>query len=104
VRIHQEKNQMANKKVRVNATYHYVPVMIDRCNPPIAVEMGRLTVGDRVKVVNLPGCPKANTMGHAHFAAIDGKFGGLCRTNSLLSQSEYIEYLRLRIAQIEAVR
>lgn len=92
---------MANKKVRVNSIYHYVPVMIDRCNPPIAAEMGVLTVGDRVRVINLQGCPKANTMGHCHFASMDGKFGGLCCTNSLLTVDEYRAYLQMRIRDME---
>ena len=92
---------MACKRVIVGRTYHYVPVLIDRMNPPIAVGLGRLQFGDVVKVVNLPGCPKANTMGHAHFTSADGEFGGLCCTNSLLTHSEYIEYLRTAIAEGE---
>ena len=91
---------MACKRVRVGSSYHYVPAMIDKLHPPIAVGLGRMTIGDVVKVVNLPGCPKANTMGHAHFD-VRGEFGGLCCTNSLLTKGEYVEYLRLRIAQIE---
>jgi hypothetical protein len=93
---------MANKRVRVNATYYYVPVMLDKLHPPIAVGMGRLTVGDKVRVVNLPGCPRANTMGHCHFTSADGEFGGLCCTNSLLTRDEYADYLKRTIAEYDA--
>jgi hypothetical protein len=93
---------MACKRVRVNATYYYVPVMIDKLHPPIAVGMGRLAVGDKVKVVNLPGCPRANTMGHCHFTFAEGEFGGLCHVNSLLTREEYIDHLKRTIAVREA--
>ena len=89
------------KRVRANSVYHYVPVLMDKLNPPIAIGLNRMTVGDRVRVVNLPGCPKANTMGHAHFQSMSGDFGGLCCTNSLLTTTEYREYLQARIAEIE---
>ena len=49
---------MANKRVRAGQTFYFVPVMIDSIHPPYNVE-----VGDFVQVVNLPGCPKTNTMG-----------------------------------------
>ncbi len=67
------------KRVRVNSVYTYQPVPLDRFNPPYDVE-----AGDVVRVVNLPGCPRANTMGHAHVQHIDGRFGGLVCTNSLV--------------------
>ena len=92
---------MACKRVRANSVYHYVPVLIDKLHPPIAIGLNRMTVGDRVRVVNLPGCPKANTMGHAHFQSMSGEFGGLCCTNSLLTPREYADHLRARIAEIE---
>jgi uncharacterized protein YwlG (UPF0340 family) len=92
---------MRIKKVRVNSTYHYVPVMLDKLHPPIAVGTGQLASGDKVKVVNLPGCPKANTMGHAHFQLLsDSKFGGLCCANSLLTAEEYRAYLEMRIRDL----
>lgn len=46
-------------KVRVGKVYTFRPVPIDYFNPPYNVQ-----AGDVVRVVNLPGCPKANTMGH----------------------------------------
>jgi hypothetical protein len=96
---------MANKKVRVGQRFYFVPVMLDACNPPYNVE-----VGDFVQVVNLPGCPKANTMGHAHVnvlmrangVATPGTFGGLVCTNSLVSREEYVTYLRTKIEQHKA--
>src|SRR6266849_3575205 len=65
-------------KVRVNHLYRFDPVLLDRFD-------GRtnLQPGDVVKVVNLPGCPKAGTMGHCHVATPDGEFIGLVCCNSL---------------------
>jgi len=37
-----------------------------------------------VQVVNLRGCPKANTMGHCHVNDADGRFAGLVCTSSLV--------------------
>jgi hypothetical protein len=50
-------------KVRVNSTYVYTPAWIDR-NHPIAR-------GDLVRVINLHGCPPANTMGHCYVVRAD---------------------------------
>lgn len=68
----------AFNRVRVNSKYRFVPVLIDRCNPPYDVQPG-----DIVRVVNLPGCPKAGTMGHCHVQHLDGRFAGLVCVNSL---------------------
>jgi hypothetical protein len=65
-------------RVRAGRLYRYNPVTIDRLNPLYDVNDG-----DIVRVVNLPGCPEANTMGHAH---LDGTFGGLVCTNSLRTE------------------
>lgn len=77
-------------KVRVNKFYYYVPVLLDICD-------GRtnLKKGDRVQVVNLPGCPKANTMNHCHVNK-DGVFAGLVCCNSLLTEEEYKKYQFLK--------
>ena len=93
---------MANKKVRAGQTFYFVPVMIDAIHKPHNVEPG-----DFVQVVNLPGCPRANTMGHAHVnvlmrangVATPGTFGGLVCTNSLVTREEYMEYLRSKITK-----
>ena len=69
---------MATRRVRAGARYIYDPVMLDVVHPPYNLEPG-----DVVTVVNLHGCPKANTMGHCHVNKADGTFGGLVCTNSL---------------------
>ena len=70
---------MANK-VRVNGIYVYDPVLLDRFDSRTS-----LRKGDMVKVVNLPGCPSANTMGHCHVVNPEtAKFIGLVCCNSLV--------------------
>lgn len=73
---------MSARRVRVNACYRYEPVMLDQIHPPHGVKAGILKPGDVVQVVNLPGAPKANTMGHAYIER-RGTFAGLVCTNSL---------------------
>lgn len=67
-------------RVRVNSTYIYEAAGIhDLCSPASTA-----TKGQRVKVVNLRGCPPCNTMGHAHIVdAATGEFLGLVQTASL---------------------
>ncbi len=65
------------RKVRVESEYVYHPVMMDVCDPKTP-----LKPGDKVKVVNLRGCPPANTMGHCHVEH-NGQFAGLVHCNSL---------------------
>jgi hypothetical protein len=65
-------------RVHPGRLYRYNPVAIDRLNPPYDINDG-----DIVRVINLPGCPKANAMGHPHVEHLDGAFGGLVCTNSL---------------------
>jgi hypothetical protein len=70
---------MSSHKVRVNSIYTYDPVLFD-------IFDGRtgLQKGDTVRVINLPGCPKANTMGHCYVGdQFTGKFIGMVCTNSL---------------------
>ncbi|PWT76224.1 MAG: hypothetical protein C5B59_07070 [Bacteroidetes bacterium] len=66
-------------RVRVNTLYRYEPVPMDRFHPPYNIE-----VNDIVRVVNLPSCPKANTMGHCHVEHLGGDFAGLVCCNSLV--------------------
>ena len=66
-----------NKRVRVGKPYIFDPVFFDVSNPPFGAKRG-----DVVYVVNLHGCPKANTMGMCHIEK-DGKFAGMVCTNSL---------------------
>ena len=65
-------------KVLVGSTYTFLPIPFDRTNPPFGA-----VAGDTVKVVNLPGCPKANTMGMCHITN-RGRFAGMVMTNSLV--------------------
>lgn len=70
------------KRVRVNSVYTYRPCLLDRVD-------GRtgLKDGDKVKVVNLPGCPRANIMGHCYVADVTtGKFIGMVATASLVKE------------------
>lgn len=63
-------------KVRAGSTYRFEAVLIDR-------QFSHLN-GTLVKVVNLPGAPKANTMGHCHVEDPQtGAFIGLVSTRSL---------------------
>jgi hypothetical protein len=70
-------------RVRAGAKYRFNPVPWDRLDPPYGVNNGTLATGDSVRVVNLPGCPKANVMGHCHIETVAGEFAGLVCTNSL---------------------
>jgi hypothetical protein len=86
-------------RVRANTTYRYDPTLLD-------VVGGRtsLKTGDLVRVVNLPGCPRANTMGHCHVAdPLSNQFIGLVCCNSLKPTSpddlKLIETL-LRVARV----
>ena len=69
-------------KVRANTEYIFYPNLMDRVDPRV-----RLVPGMIVRVVNLHGCPKANTMGHAH-VEFDGHFAGLVSTNSLYALAD----------------
>ena len=67
-------------KVRVNSLYQYQPCLLDKID-------GRtgLQPGDRVKVINLRGCPPANTMGQCYVGdPVTGKFIGMVATASLV--------------------
>ena len=84
-------------KVRVGQTYIYSPNMLDKID-------GRTNLqdGENVRVVNLYGCPRANTMGHCYVDRLDGTWGGLVHCNSLHTKAEYIEYLKREIAKRES--
>jgi hypothetical protein len=70
-------------RVRNKSYYRYVPVGLDRFDPPHGVQAGILVPGDTVQVKSLPGCPPANSMGHAHIVTLTGEFAGLVCCNSL---------------------
>ncbi len=70
---------MAHRRVRVNSVYTYDPVLFDMLNPPKDLEKGAV-----VRVINLFGCPKANTMGMCYVGNVKtGEFIGMVCTNSL---------------------
>jgi hypothetical protein len=86
-------------KVRANSEYIYYPNLLDRID-------GRtdLVPGSIVKVVNMPGCPPANAMQHAH-VYYNGEFAGLVHTNSLHSKADrqvVIDAIKRDIARQEA--
>ena len=66
-------------KVRVNSKYTF-----EACGWDI-FDRGPLTPenGTVVRVINVHGCPKANTMGHCYVEDMDGNFRGLVCTGSL---------------------
>jgi hypothetical protein len=70
-------------RVRVNAHYFFYPVPMDRFDPCYGLSRGLVKEGDRVKVINMHGAPKANTMGHCYIQNEKGEFCGLVVTNSL---------------------
>jgi len=84
-------------KVRVGQVLYYVANLLDRCDGQTG-----LAEGTQVKVINLHGCPPANTMGHCYVGdTITGKFIGMVCTNSLHTKADYIQYLKAQIAQKE---
>lgn len=54
-------------KVRVNSVYSFSPTWLDAASRPGTI----FHEGDRVRVVNLYGCPPANTMGHCYVIPAD---------------------------------
>ena len=87
------------KRVRAGSVYVYNPAGADLWDARTD-----LKEGDHVRVVNLPGCPRANTMGHAHVQRLDGSFAGLVLTASLDSVQEYRAYLQRKIAAMESAQ
>ena len=72
-----------NNKVRVGSLYAYYPTILDQCDPP---KGAHIEEGQIVRVINLRGCPPANTMGHCYIETSDTKgaeFLGMVCTNSL---------------------
>ena len=77
--------------------YVYHPNLLDMVDART-----NLKSGDMVRVINLYGCPPANTMGHCYVSDVTtGEFIGMVSTNSLHTKQEYIEYLKREIAKRE---
>lgn len=70
-------------RVRNGRCYRYMPVGLDRFDPPYGVQAGILGPGDLVRVKTPYGCPPVNTMNHAHIETLEGHFAGLVCCNSL---------------------
>ena len=85
-------------RVRNGQSYYYYPTFLDRHD-----SRTDLKPGDIVTVVNLPGCPPCNTMGHAH-VNLNGKFAGIVCVNSLHKLSDrqlVIDRIKQDIAERE---
>lgn len=71
------------QKVRVGKKYIFEPVFIDRMD----MHKHNIVSGSVVTVVNLSGCPKANTMGHCYIQDANKNCTLVC-TNSLVDVNE----------------
>ena len=72
---------MTHNRVRVNSLYRFHPVMLDSDVP---CEDGTI-----VRVINMPGCPKANTMNHCYIEHLGGEIIQLVCCNSLQTLTAY---------------
>ncbi len=68
-------------RVRANSRYTFTASRMDIVMPMAYAEL--VEDGDTVRVINMHGCPKANTMGMAYIETLAGEFIGLCSTGSL---------------------
>lgn len=69
-------------KVRVNSLYQYQPCGWDTLRPCAG---NALKPGDVVRVINLPGAPRANTMGQCYVGDSNtGRFLCMVSTSSLI--------------------
>lgn len=70
---------MTTQRVRVGQVFAWKPVLLDKLDARLAgIEEGLF-----LKVINLRGCPPANTMGHCYVETMTGDFIGLVHCNSL---------------------
>lgn len=69
-------------KVRVNSVYTYTGAgFYDQ------VDGHPVAPGTKVRVINMPGCPKANVMGHCYIQTLSGEFLRLVQTASLSKEA-----------------
>lgn len=71
-------------RLRVGVWYRFEAVGMDIYRP---AHQG-LKDGQRVQVVNLRGCPPANTMGHCYVNGEAGQFMGMVLCNSLQTKGD----------------
>ena len=69
-------------KVRLGSVYTFRPNAIDT----FYTQHHSASDGQRVRVIQLPGAPKPNTMNHAHIESLSGDFLGLVSTGSLIKE------------------
>lgn len=67
-------------KVRANGIYIFQRSAMDCAMRQHCADVDN---GQRVRVVNLPGAPKCNTMGMANIQTLKGDVIGMCSTASL---------------------
>jgi hypothetical protein len=83
-------------RVRVKSVYTFQPVGIDKFDPRSDAKPG-----DQVRVINLRGAPKANTMGHCHIESLDGEFLGMVHVNSLVRDNPKEAVAKLETMQTD---
>ncbi len=66
-------------KVRANAVYTF-----ERNGMDILFSHATVDNGVTVRVINLRGAPKCNTMGQCHIESLSGEFLGMVDTRSLV--------------------
>jgi len=69
-------------RVKVGGRYVFRPCTIDR----VLAQHHGLQSGEAVRVVQLHGAPKPNTMGHCHVERADGSLAGMVSTDSLFKE------------------
>ena len=74
----------------MRGTYIYNPVGIDKFDPPVGVERGILSRGDKVRIIpkgKLGSWHNATTFGgHTYVATMQGEFAGMVKVASLVKQ------------------
>jgi len=78
-------------KVRPGSTYMFLPCLLDRIDPPPSY-CRTPSAGQIVRVVNLPGAPKANVMKHAYIESLAGEIFHLVSTSSLHKIPAHYKY------------
>jgi hypothetical protein len=87
-------------KVRTGSLYIYSPNLWDKFT---ACQGNSLQPGQIVRVINLPGAPKANTMGQCYVGDREtGKFICMVSTGSLEPVNAVINRLKAQLDTMEA--
>jgi hypothetical protein len=82
-------------RVKVNSLYRFEPVLMDR-------DTRNVETNDIVRVINLYGCPPANTMGQAYIQHLGGEFIQMVCTGSLVpltaTEKKYVRRVTTKTA------